>query len=59
MDNPSPPHLRLQHRYSRIGVLHTGTVPEISVRQVYAKAAVFEKIVVKLYDDVLSSVKKT
>jgi hypothetical protein len=58
MGNP-PSHLRLQHRSSRIGVLHTGTVPEVSVSLVCAKAAVFEKLVVKLFDDVLNSVKKT
>jgi hypothetical protein len=62
---PHPPsHLMSRHLYSHISVvcvvvlLYTGTVPVVGNSLVYAEAAVFEKTGVKLYDVVLSSVKK-
>jgi hypothetical protein len=64
-NSPPPSHLTSRHRYSRIGIqcvvviLYPGTTPVVSVGLVYPKAAVFEKTGVKLYDAVLSSVKKT
>jgi hypothetical protein len=63
-DSP-PSHLMSRHLYSRIGVvcvvvlLYTGTVPVVSNSLVYAEAAVFEETGVKLYDALLSFVKKT